>query len=229
MQTSLTSKELHNYLSSQIKHFIPDNIFVDGMIRDEDIQISLDKCDNCFKHINNSLYSRIVGGGEIESIFSHLHADQYAQFLVYLANYIWNTRHDKIICDRIMYLNRILHSFMMSYKAKIPDIMLFGHPVGAVIGNADYSNYLYISQNCTINTGSLAEDGSYTPKIGNYFFIGAGAVLIGNEPIGDNCSIGANAMLYNTALEDNSIVINNNGKIEIRKKIGISAAARCFR
>ena len=100
---------------------------------------------------------------------------------------------------------------MMSYKCHLPDIWWLGHPVGAVIGNAEYSDYLYISQNSTINTGPLAEGGSCTPKIGKYFSMGAGA------------------MLYNTALEDNSIVINNCGTMEIRKSKKISMAQKLFR
>lgn len=225
INTSITSRELKKYIETQITHLMPDDIYKNGMIKDNDIQIALDKCDNCFKHVKNSAYSDDNGN----SFFSHLHADQYAMLLEFLANHIWKERTDKIVCDHIMYLNRTLHSFMMSYKCHLPDIWLLGHPVGAVIGNAEYSDYLYISQNCTINTGPIAEDGTCTPKIGKYFAMGAGAVLIGDKPIGENCSIGAGAMLYNTTLEDNSIVINNCGTMEIRKSKGISLAQKLFR
>lgn len=225
INTSITSSELKQYIETQIIHFMPDGIYKNGMIKDNDIQIALDKCENCFKHIINDAYSDEKGN----TFFSHLHADQYAMFLEFLANYIWKERAEKNACDHLMYLNRVLHSFMMSYKCHLPNIWLLGHPVGSVIGNAEYSDYLYITQNCTINTGPIAEDGSCTPKIGKYFAMGAGAVLVGDKTIGDNCSIGAGAMLYNTELEDNSIVINNCGKMEIRQSKKMSLAQKLFR
>lgn len=225
INTTITSEELKKYIQSQISHFIPDRIDVMESLKIEDIGKALDKCEICFSHIKNSAYSDENGN----TFFSYLHADQYATFLVILACNIWKERQDKNVCDRIMYLNRVLHSFMMSYKCHLPDIFMLGHPVGSVIGNAEYSDYLYISQNCTINTGTVDENGNCTPKIGKYFAMGAGAVLVGDKPIGDNCSIGAGAMLYNTALEDNSIVINNCGSMEIRKSKGISLAQKLFR
>lgn len=225
INTTITSEELKKYIQSQISHFIPDRIDVMGSLKIEDIRTALDKCEICFSHIKNSAYS----DEKSNTFFSYLHADQYATLLVILACNIWKERQDKNICDRIMYLNRVLHSFMMSYKCHLPDIFWLAHPIGAVIGNAEYSDYLYISQNCTINTGPMAEDGSYTPKIGKYFAMGAGAILVGDKPIGDNCSIGAGAMIYNQELEDNSIVINNHGIMEVHKNMQKCFAQKLFR
>lgn len=222
MHLSIEPEDLEKYVFSQISTLIPDSQLKYGQISYADIEKALEKCDFCFKHIKNSAFCKERG----ETFFSHLHADQYAMFLVYLSNLIWKERQDKIACDRIMYLNRILHSFMMSYKVKVPDIMWLAHPVGSVIGNADYSDYLYISQNCTINTAGNSEE--LKPHIGKYFAMGAGAALIGDKSIGDNCSIGANAMLFNTSLKNNSIVISNNGTIEIKVKKGLSFAQKMF-
>ncbi len=225
MEKTINSSQLKKYIEKQIVSLVPDDVYKEGMITISDIENALLKCEKCFKHIINPAYSDENGN----TFFSHIHADQYATFLVYLSNNIWKEREEKIVCDRIMYLNRVLHSFMMSYKCHIPDIIWLAHPVGSVIGNAEYSNYLYVSQNCTINTGVPAEDGSCTPKIGEYFAMGAGAIVIGNQKIGNNCSIGAGAMLYNQNLEDNSIVINNFGNMEIRKNNGNSFASKMFR
>ena len=225
MKTTLTVNSLQTYIENQIDHFIPDGVYKSGMLTIKDIELALQKIEKCFSHIRNDSYSDDAGN----TFFSHLHADQYATLLVILACDIWKAREDKVVCDRLMYLNRVLHSFMISYKCHLPEIFWLAHPVGSVIGNAEYSDFLYISQNCTINTGNRDSDGSYTPKIGKYFAMGAGAVLIGNKPIGENCSIGAGAMLYDTALEDNSIVINNCGKMEIKRNSKISLAKKIFR
>lgn len=209
MNLSLSITELQKYVEKQINSLIPDGIYKSGQILGNDISIAIDKCEYCFSHIKNDAFT----DGHGTTFFSHVHADQYAMFLVYLSNYIWNERKDKIVCDRLMYTNRILHSFLMSYKAKVPDIFLLAHPVGSIIGNADYSNYLYISQNCTINTAGNSEE--LKPHIGKFFAMGAGAALIGDKNVGDNCSIGVNAMVYNTELKDNSIVISDKGEIKI--------------
>lgn len=222
MKLSLEVPQLLEYTQKQICFFFPDNIYISGKLFISDIEKALIRCEKCFLHIKNSAYT----DGQGNTFFSHLHADQYATFLVYLSNYLWYERQDKIICDKIMYLNRVLHSFMMSYKAKVPDIFWLAHPVGSVIGNADYSNYLYISQNCTINTAGTSDD--LRPRIGEFFSMGAGAAVIGDKDIGNNCSIGVNALLYNTTLLDNSIVINDRGNIKIIQKETESFAKKMF-
>ena len=209
MILSMSERELCSYVCSQISHFIPDSINIKNNLLLSDVSASLEKCSFCFSHIKNNAYRDDNG----QTFFSHIHADQYATFLVFLSNHIWKIRGDKLLCDRIMYINRVLHSFMMSYKAKIPDIFWLAHPVGSVIGNADYSDYLYVSQNCTINTGDPDKDGSPTPKIGKYFGMGAGSAVIGNKPIGDRCSLGVNVLLYNKDLKNNTVVINKDGEI----------------
>lgn len=219
---SLPPKELKRYIERQIDTIIPDGKMAKGMIADSDIEKALDKCDFCFKHIKNGAFV----DEKKQTYFSHLHADQYGMFLVYLGSLVWIERRDKLVCDRLMYLNRVLHSFLMSYKAKVPEIFWLAHPIGSVIGNADYSDYLYISQNCTINTAGNGQE--LKPHIGRFFAMGAGAALISDKPIGDNCSIGVNALLFNQELKDNSIVINNNGKNEILENREECFAKRMF-
>ncbi len=222
MKYSLFPEELKKYIELQIDKNIPDGKMLEGMILKSDIEKALDKCDYCFKHIRNAAFFDEKG----QTYFSHLHADQYGMFLVYLGSLIWKERKDKLVCDRLMYLNRVLHSFLMSYKAKVPDIFWLAHPIGSVIGNADYSDYLYISQNCTINTAGNGQE--LKPHIGQFFSMGAGAALVSDKPIGDNCSIGVNALLFNKELKDNSIVINNNGKTEILENREICFAKKMF-
>ncbi len=50
----------------------------------------------------------------------------------------------------------------MTYKCKLPKIFVFYHAVGSVIGNADYSDYLVVFQNVTINT-ALDQNGETAP------------------------------------------------------------------
>lgn len=153
-----------------------------------------------------------------ESTFSHMHSDQYSQFLYFLSNSLWKLSNNKPICDKLIALNKLLNGMFYSYKCKLPDLFLFAHPVGTIIGNASYSDGLVIFQNVTINTDS-DEDGNPAPKLGKGLFLGAGAKIIGNKPIGDRVSIGVDALVHKTAIPSDSVVYRDaNGSIKISKR-----------
>lgn len=90
----------------------------------------------------------------------------------------------------------------------MPNIFILAHPVGSVIGNAKYSDGLYISQNVTINTHT-DEGGKLDLTIGKGCFMGVGAKIIGNKPIGDRVSIGVDTLIYNRKIEDDSVCVRN--------------------
>ena len=104
-----------------------------------------------------------------------------------------------------------------SYKNNLPDIFLLGHPVGTVLGNANYSNYLVVLQNATVNTIRDVED-KWLLNIGKGAYLSAGAKIIGNSSIGDWCTVGVNTVLHNKLLPDNHLAYNDSdGKLIILK------------
>lgn len=106
----------------------------------------------------------------------------------------------------------------LSYKCPMPGIFVLAHPVGSIIGNAIYSDGLYISQNVTINT-HVNKDGQPDLRIGKGCFLGAGAKIIGNAPIGNRVSIGVDALVYNKEIPDDSICVKDeNGNVIIRQR-----------
>lgn len=104
-----------------------------------------------------------------EACFSHLHSDQYSQFLYFLSNSLWNLSGNTILCSKIINLNKYLNGMFYSYKCRLPEIFLFAHPVGSIIGNASYSDGLVVFQNVTINTGDDAR-GVVLLNLGKVFF-----------------------------------------------------------
>jgi serine O-acetyltransferase len=71
------------------------------------------------------------------------------------------------------------------------------HHFGGIIVNSEAS----IGEYCTLYHGvTLGDLGGWggAPRIGNYVVIGAGAKLLGNIEIGDDCHIGANAVVRTT-------------------------------
>lgn len=201
MQMSLSQEELKIYIQQQLRNYFPDKYEFRGNDIDSALARALERTEKCFSVINNTAYSDERG----QAYFSHLHSDQYAQFLYYLSNSLWDISQNKPICDKLIFLNKALNGFFYSYKGKLPDIFFFVHPVGTVIGNADYSDFLVVSQNVTINTGE-DKDGKLVPKLGKGLYLAAGAKIIGNETIGDRVSIGVDAVVYNQPVPDDRVV-----------------------
>lgn len=214
MKLSLPEQELQKYTIRQLETYFPDGNHIAGRDVEQSFKEALERTENCFRYIKNAAYSDASG----MAYLSHLHSDQYAQFLYFWANSLWKLSENKTVCDKLIYLNKALHGFFISYKGKLPDIFFLTHPVGSVIGNACYSDFLVIGQNVTINTGE-STDGSPVPRLGKGLYLGAGAKIIGNEPIGDRVSVGVDAVVYGQPVQDDSVVLRKpDGTILIRKR-----------
>lgn len=219
MELSIPKNRLQEYVRQQANYMFPDDYDLHGEDITRAFDDALQRLEYCFKYISFPAYCDESG----QTHFSHYHADQYTQFLAYFSHSLWNISQNKPACDKLLYLNRSLHSIFISYKCKIPDIYFLGHPVGTIMGNADYSNFLVVFQNVTINT---AGDGNtLLPKLGKGLFLGAGAKIIGNKPIGNGVSVGVDVLVHNTEIPDNKVVIkNSNGQVEINDR----KSDKCF-
>lgn len=211
MRLSLDTKELLKYTSNQLDTFFPDG---GSLVSDKrslaSFSMALERVEECFRHITLRGYSE---GGEAE--FSHLHSDQYSQYLYFVSNQFWHDGVDENICRKLLGLNRSLNGIFVSYKLDLPAHFLFGHPLGTILGNASYGDGLVVYQGVTINSGKDGT-GDFIPKIGRGCFFAAGAKVIGVEPIGDRVSVGVNATVYKKAVPDDALVVNPEGVSEVR-------------
>ena len=92
-------------------------------------------------------------------------------------------------------------------KAKIGANLKIPHPTGIVIGpGADIGNNCTISQGVTIG-GNFNNIGYQI--IGHDSFLGAGSKILGNVKIGDNCIIGANAVITRN-IHSNKVAVGYN-------------------
>lgn len=203
---------------------MPDKYSIDKGILAEAVNMALQRCESCFKHILLPGYKDVKG----EAVFSHLHMDQYATFIYFLGNSLWVNYHEKVLCDKLLNLNRILNGFFLSYKCSMPEVFILAHPVGSVIGNAKYSDGLYISQNVTVNTHTNGT-GEVDLELGRGLFLGPGVKIIGNKRIGDRVSVGANVLIYNKEIEDDCVCVKDEtGKTCIRNRINSECKAQQF-
>lgn len=83
-----------------------------------------------------------------------------------------------------------------------PPILLHGLNGIIVSHYASIGKHVWIAQQVTIGQ---AQHKNVAPKIGDYVFIGAGAKIIGDITIGNNVTIGANAVVTHD-VPDNCVV-----------------------
>ena len=223
MELSLPKNDLKLYMKNQLAVFFPDGYALEGKDVDSAFELGLERLENCFKYLTFPAY---CNNGQ--TFFSHLHADQYAQFLYYFSNSLWNLSQNRPLCDKLMYLNRVLNNFFFSYKGKLPDIFFLGHPVGSILGNAVYHDFLVVFQNVTVNT-STDENGNPAPVLGKGLFLGAGAKIIGNQTVGDRVSISVDTVVYNQEVPDDSVVITDaDGRTLITKRKKVNCMAQNY-
>lgn len=213
MECSLARNELHYFVSKQLERFFPDKYKFMGTDVNKAMDLALERLEFCFKHIMVTGYNK-----NNAPYFYHLHSDQYSQFLYYLSNSLWKLSENKALCDKLILLNRTLHSVWFSYKGGLPDIFLLMHPVGSVIGNAAYSDFLVVLQNVTINTGEDAS-GNKAPFLGKGLFLSAGAKIIGSQTIGDRVTIGVDTCVYKREIASDCLVYKDEqGIMRIKKR-----------
>lgn len=145
MNLSLKEKELTTYLSTQMNNFMPDtpnNAQSDLM---KLMSKTIDRLEYCFSRINLPAFR----DENNNILFNHLHTDQYCMFHYFLSNeaYVAGNRE---LYTRLSVLNRFLNGIDLFGHIKMPDIFLLVHPIGTVIGRANFKNYLCIFQGVTI-------------------------------------------------------------------------------
>lgn len=224
MILSLSSQDLLSYICRQAEHLFPDGVAFVGNDVKSAFSLGLDRLENSIKTVTLPGYHSNAG----EPTFSHMHADQYAQLLYFFGNSLWSISQNRPVCDKLLAMNRVLHSLFLSYKCKMPDHFVLGHPIGTILGNADYGDYLVVFQGVTVNTSQDAS-GNPAPHLGRGLFLGAHSKIIGNQTIGNRVSVGVNAMIYGQDVPEDSVVIANaDGKVEIRTRKKASCKAQDY-
>ena len=108
----------------------------------------------------------------------------------------------------LSYLNIVLFGLEVSARSEIGPGIFFPHPSGTVIGAWRIGRNVTIFQGVTLGAKELDMrfDVKLRPEIGNNVVVGAGAKILGGIHIGDNSSVGANAVVLES-IAANSIAI----------------------
>lgn len=150
-----------------------------------------------------------------EVVFSPYISVQWMNFLYRLSHSIYEKGGNA--ADQVYYLNKIMHSNDWFYAIDLPVHFQCEHPLGSVLGRADYGDYFFIYQGTTVG-GNRSEGRLYYPTIGSNVILFANATVLGNTVIGNNVIVSSGAYLLNETIPDNCIVFGRSPNIVIKKK-----------
>jgi serine O-acetyltransferase len=155
------------------------------------IQEALADCEYCFTGNRNKYYHR----GE-NVYFNPFHSGQYAQYLYFLSRRVYKfVGKINTLSDRIYYLNKCLNGLDLYYEVEMPRRFSLDHPVGTVMGRAQYGEDFFFSQNCTVGNNK-----------GIYPVFGTNVKMLSGSKVLGNCSIGANVIISaNTYIKDQTV------------------------
>lgn len=201
LTTSLDRNQLTGYVVRQLQSSFPDG-------QDQHLEARIDEVmDNVLRRLwtaFSKIKSRYYRNDQGEVFFNHLHGDHYCSFLYLLSNELYKNGWEGE-ASKVFLLNKSLFGVDIFYGVKLPEVFMFIHPLGTVVGNAEYSDYLVIYQGATI--GSLI-DGKY-PKFGERTIIYSNSSVIGDCQFGNNCVVGASSYVINTNLKDDQVVLGS--------------------
>lgn len=173
---------------------------------------ALQRTECCFKQYNNKYYYDADN-----VLFSPYHSGQYSIFLYYLANTIWEESKDRELCSVIYYLNKCLNSVDWFYEIKLPDSFAVEHPIGSVMGRAEYSNHILFYQGCTVG-GSKRNGKPLYPELGEFVTMFANSSILGACKIGKHVVLGAGTLVKNQDIPDYSMVFGSSPNLIIKNK-----------
>ena len=216
MRKNLTDNELASYVTYQLNNYFPDA----NKIQCEDISKILSetllRVEKCFTKINNKYFSN-----GIETRFDHLHGDQYSMFLYLLANTNFKLGGPAYLSSKLFLLNKAMFGIDAYFEVELPEVFLFVHPLGTVLGRGAYSDYFMVYQGCGVGSNH-----DIYPEMGKFTTLRPQSFLLGKSKLGENCSLAAGSLVIDRELSDNSVYFGNPMDFKIKKNESIASIWR---
>ena len=195
--SNTTKKDLFKLICKQIDNNFRLNSDEIELLK-SNFDITLHSLETNIAGVNNKYFSR-----NNIPFFNPFHSGHYLTFLYYYSYYI-SKKNDKIadcLADKIYYLNKLFNAVDIYHKVNLPEIFFFEHPLGSVLGRAQYSSNLFIMQGCTVG----GTNAGY-PILGKNFSMYSNSKIIGDCVVGDNVILAANSYVKDTNIDSNKVV-----------------------
>lgn len=111
-----------------------------------------------------------------------------------------------------------MHSCDWFYAISLPEVFFAEHPLGSVMGKADYGNQFFFYQGCTVGGNRNREGKLYYPVIGENVLMYSNSSVLGDAVIGNNVIVSAGTIIVGENIPDNSIIFGRSPNLIIKKK-----------
>ena len=210
---TLPKNELGGAICRQLQSFFPPLNEAEKQMIKDCLEIVIPQCEYNFSHSENKYFSTEENGRRITR-FDAFHSIQWMTMLYYLSHELYLRKSN--LCDKVYYLNKIMHSVDLFYAIELPQIWSAEHPLGTVMGRAKYSNGFFFYQGCTVG-GTKDKDGNiYYPVIEENVRMYSNSSILGNCHIGKGAQIGAGAIVKNQDVPAGSIVFGQSPNLIIK-------------
>lgn len=206
MQASLSTPDLAAYLARQVTAFFPDrSLAATGLA--PYVGRGLERLEHCFSRLRLKYFD---AAGQPR--FDHLHTDQYAMFLYFVANSIYRMEGDRNVAAKVYALNKALHSLDAFYEVELPEVFALQHPVGTVLGRAAYGNYFLAYQRCSVGSNLRGE----YPRLGEGVVMFGGSAVVGNCRIAGNCWLSVGTIVMDQDVPAASVVFGRSPRLIVK-------------
>ena len=193
-------------LLRQLNHFWDiENIDCNNML--QWVTSAVEKVNISFGASNNKYF--------LDKGFCTYNSAQYCVFLYYLSNIIGKAGETEL-ADKVYYLNKIMNSVDLYWEIALPPHFVVEHPLGLVMGRAQYGDYLAAYQGVTVGGNRIGNQIQY-PKLGNYVVLYANATILGGCSVGDYVVFSANGFVKDEIIPDYSIVFGSSPNLTIKE------------
>ena len=106
----------------------------------------LDRVGKCLQGVDNKCFKDeffFWGGNPFHSV-------QYMTFLYIMANELYRNGVSSTLSDKLYYQNKTKNGLDMFYAIELPEVWSAEHPVGSVLGRAQYGNGFFFYQGCIV-------------------------------------------------------------------------------
>lgn len=197
--SSLDVAGLCRLAAHQVNHLIADGQSVAADDLHGSAQQAMARLEHCFAHIDNKYF---FDGSR--AVFDHLHGDQYAMWLYWLSNQLHRDGAPINWCKKLFLLNKSLHGCDVFYEVALPSVFLLVHPLGTVLGRAEYSDHLLVYQRCGVGSNH-----DVYPRLGRHLSLRPGSAVLGRCTIGDQVTVAAESLVLDRDIADNTTYIGN--------------------
>ncbi len=198
MITSLTQTELTALVGAQLSYRFPVGPRCDEALLGRCISETLAWAEHCFAAVAIKYFHR-----DGQPFFDHLHGDQYAMFLYRLSRALYLAG-DAQGAAMVYQLNKTYFGIDAFYEVALPDLFLFVHPLGTVLGRGEYGNGLVVYQGVSVGD-HLGEK----PRIGKWCVLHPKSTVLGAAVLGNHVRIGASAMVIGRAVPQGTVLTGN--------------------